>query len=161
MNDMSSTTKLIDVSPDVKIFAIITQPAHRPKAGTPTLVFLHYWGGSSRTWSLVTPPLSSHPTDALDFRGWGNSTGPGRADGYSITALADDVQAVIEALGLDSVVLVGLSIGRKSCPARRGPSRCVGSQGGNPHQSGSSDTAHSAAGDARTTDSCVRYRWVG
>jgi pimeloyl-ACP methyl ester carboxylesterase len=110
---MSSTTKLIDVSPDVNIFAVLTQPAHLPKAGIPTLVFLHYWGGSSRTWSLVTPLLSSYPTVALDFRGWGNSTGPDEADGYSISALADDVKTVIEALQLHSVVLVGLSMGAK------------------------------------------------
>lgn len=109
----SSVTKLIKVSPDVTISTVITQPAQPPALGTPTLVFLHFWGGSSRTWSLVAPLLSSYTTVALDFRGWGDSTGPDKADAYSMAALASDVEAVIKEMHLEAVILIGLSMGAK------------------------------------------------
>jgi pimeloyl-ACP methyl ester carboxylesterase len=32
--------------------------------GTPTLLFVHYWGGSSRTWSTVMDWLSPRTTAA-------------------------------------------------------------------------------------------------
>jgi len=41
---------------------------HRSGAG-PTLVFLHYWGGSARTWGLVTDRLTDRDILTLDFRG--------------------------------------------------------------------------------------------
>lgn len=40
-------------------------------AGDPALVFLHYWGGSSRTWQDVIDQLGGRPRSiALDQRGW-------------------------------------------------------------------------------------------
>ena len=42
-------------------------------SGDPALVFLHYWGGSSRTWKYVTAALAkSYRTVAIDHRGWGS-----------------------------------------------------------------------------------------
>ncbi|WP_408580536.1 alpha/beta fold hydrolase, partial [Burkholderia cenocepacia] len=65
--------------------------------GDVAVVFLHYWGGSSRTWSMVTDDLSNEfRTVATDHRGWGNSEAP--KAGYSISHLADDAQGVIEGL---------------------------------------------------------------
>ncbi len=46
---------------------------HRPGAG-PTLVFLHYWGGSARTWELVITRLTGRSTLSIDFRGWSRSS---------------------------------------------------------------------------------------
>ena len=49
---------------------------HVREKGTrgPALVFLHYYGGSSRTW---TPIIDALPADthtvAVDLRGWGQS----------------------------------------------------------------------------------------
>ena len=44
--------------------------------GDPALVFLHYWGGSSRTWQDVIDRLGGRPRSiALDQRGWGSSDG--------------------------------------------------------------------------------------
>ena len=38
----------------------------------PALVFLHYWGGTSRTWRKVTAELEGQfKTVAYDARGWG------------------------------------------------------------------------------------------
>jgi pimeloyl-ACP methyl ester carboxylesterase len=38
--------------------------------GEPTLVFLHYWGGTSRTWRQVTAELEGQfKTVAYDARG--------------------------------------------------------------------------------------------
>ena len=40
----------------------------------PALVFLHYWGGTGRTWGLVIRELADrHRCVAPDLRGWGGS----------------------------------------------------------------------------------------
>lgn len=76
------------------------------------LVFLHYWGGSSRTWRHVTQALTpTFRTIAVDQRGWGQSDKP--LEAYTLDALADDVQGMIESLGLDHYLLVGHSMGGK------------------------------------------------
>ncbi|XXT21128.1 alpha/beta fold hydrolase [Sorangium sp. So ce429] len=66
--------------------------------GDIALVFLHYWGGSSRTWAAVAEALSPrYRTVAIDHRGWGDSDAP--EEGYRIGDLADDAEAVIQVLG--------------------------------------------------------------
>ena len=81
-------------------------------SGELALVFLHYYGGSSRTWDGVASELSDrYRIVATDHRGWGNSDAP--ADGYRIADLAADAEGVIEALGLRRYVLVGHSMGGK------------------------------------------------
>jgi len=81
-------------------------------AGAPALVFLHYWGGSSHTWRHVIDALAlSHRTIALDQRGWGRS--PAATTGYALEDLANDAQAVINELDLESYILVGHSMGGK------------------------------------------------
>jgi pimeloyl-ACP methyl ester carboxylesterase len=80
--------------------------------GAPALVFLHYWGGSSRTWRHVTNALApAFRTVAIDQRGWGQSDKPDA--GYTLGRLADDAQALIERLALDRYILVGHSMGGK------------------------------------------------
>jgi len=81
-------------------------------SGNPALVFLHYYGGSTRTWHHVTSNLTPRlHTIAIDHRGWGKSDAP--ADGYGLTDLAADAEGVIAALSLQSYVLVGHSMGGK------------------------------------------------
>ncbi|TYL84460.1 alpha/beta hydrolase [Bradyrhizobium rifense] len=81
-------------------------------SGDVALVFLHYYGGSSRTWGKVISALpKSHRTFATDHRGWGESDAP--ASGYGLADLADDAQGVIEALELNRYVLIGHSMGGK------------------------------------------------
>ncbi len=80
--------------------------------GEPTLVFLHFYGGSSRTWQLVIDQLQArHRCIAYDHRGWGQSDKP--ATGYAIPELAADAAALIGQLGLNNYVLVGHSMGGK------------------------------------------------
>jgi pimeloyl-ACP methyl ester carboxylesterase len=76
------------------------------------LVFLHYYGGSSRTWKHVTASLaSSFHTFAIDHRGWGESDAPDT--GYALADLAADAEGVIAALNLRRYVLIGHSMGGK------------------------------------------------
>ncbi|MDE3240020.1 MAG: alpha/beta fold hydrolase [Paracoccaceae bacterium] len=87
---------------------------HVEEAGTgaPALVFLHYWGGSSRTWRHVIPALApAFRTIAVDQRGWGRSDKP--VAGYALSDLADDAETLIESLALDRYILVGHSMGGK------------------------------------------------
>lgn len=80
--------------------------------GDLALVFLHYWGGSVRTWRHVTAGLApSFRTIATDHRGWGESDAP--ADGYTLADMADDAAGVIATLDLGRYVLVGHSMGGK------------------------------------------------
>lgn len=80
--------------------------------GATALVFLHYWGGSSRTWRHVIHRLGpAFRTIAVDQRGWGLSDKP--AEGYTLAVLADDAQRLIESLDLDRYILVGHSMGGK------------------------------------------------
>ncbi|PKU22983.1 alpha/beta fold hydrolase [Telmatospirillum siberiense] len=80
--------------------------------GQPTLVFLHYWGGSTETWSDTIDHLSeNHRCIAFDFRGWGES-GKGLLD-YGLDALARDTLALIAQIGLTNYVLIGHSMGGK------------------------------------------------
>jgi pimeloyl-ACP methyl ester carboxylesterase len=67
-----------------------------------TLVFLHYFGGSARSWSALTPLLDV-PCVTLDLPGFGDAP-----------FVADAVVAVLERLeGIDDYLLVGHSMGGK------------------------------------------------
>jgi pimeloyl-ACP methyl ester carboxylesterase len=80
--------------------------------GRPAVVFLHYWGGSSRTWHPVIERLAaSARCVAIDHRGWGQSSAPPAR--YATGDLASDARAVIGALGLTEYILVGHSMGGK------------------------------------------------
>ncbi len=80
--------------------------------GTPSLIFLHYWGGSSRTWSQVIDALpGDYRTLAVDLRGWGASDAPD--EGYALADFADDVRHVVTERGLSNFVLIGHSMGGK------------------------------------------------
>jgi pimeloyl-ACP methyl ester carboxylesterase len=96
-------------------------------AGEPALVFLHYWGGSARTWHRVIERLGGRVRwVAIDQRGWGGSVA---TDGrYDLAALADDVESVVRALDLRRYVLVGHSMGGKVAQivAARRPRGLVG-----------------------------------
>ena len=81
--------------------------------GEPALLFLHYWGGSSRTWDLVIDRLQADfRCVAYDQRGWGESDKP--ETGYSMQDLANDAEALIRSLGLSRYVLIGHSMGGKA-----------------------------------------------
>jgi pimeloyl-ACP methyl ester carboxylesterase len=80
--------------------------------GDTALLFLHYWGGSSRTWAQVVQLLQKqYRCIAYDHRGWGDSDAT--ESGYHIEELADDAAALIQHLRLDQYALVGHSMGGK------------------------------------------------
>lgn len=106
---MTFQTRKFELHHDVTINAI----THTGLATKPTLIFLHYWGGSSRIWLPVMKRLSSYASIALDFRGWGDSTGPEDDGAYSMSLIASDVEAVINQMKLDNFVIAGLSMGGK------------------------------------------------
>jgi len=87
-------------------------PVYDHRRGTgPTLVFLHYWGGSARTWDLVTDRLAGRDVLTIDFRGWSRSSG--LVGPYTLRQLADDTLAVIADAHTTDYVLVGHSMGGK------------------------------------------------
>src|SRR5271170_7519667 len=95
--------------------------------GLPAIVFLHCWGGSTRTWDHVIAALASrYRTVAIDQRGWGASDHPD--NGYSLAEIADDTEGVIKALALERYILVGHSMGGKTAQflASRRPKGLVG-----------------------------------
>lgn len=109
-----TSSKLMKVSEDVTIELSLTIPADNTDQNIPSLIFLHFWGGSSRTFESVIEILSPfYPTIGISLRGWGASTGPDVAAAYKVTDFASDVESVIKQMELKSVVLVGHSMGGK------------------------------------------------
>ncbi|KAL6868805.1 hypothetical protein ACO1O0_000125 [Amphichorda felina] len=130
----TTTSEFVELRPDVKLHVVRSSPAtEKLTTGTtnvPTVVFLHFWGGSSSTWSPVNSLVASqYPTLALDFRGWGQSTGPEDKNAYSIAYLADDVEAVILHYHLQNIIIVGHSMGGKVAQAVAGRGSVVGLRG--------------------------------
>ena len=75
----------------------------------PPVVLLHALGETGESWSDVVPLLAgSYRAHAVDLRGHGRSDWSGP---YSIDGLADDVVALLDALGLDTAHVVGHSLG--------------------------------------------------
>lgn len=79
-------------------------------AGEPTLVFVHGWSCDARYWRAQVPHFSKkHRVVVLDLAGHGHS-GSARSK-YTMMAFGEDVQAVTEATGSLSVLLIGHSMG--------------------------------------------------
>jgi pimeloyl-ACP methyl ester carboxylesterase len=80
-------------------------PAGRP------IVLLHGITGHARTWDRLAPDLGhAFRVIALDQRGHGDSHPTADGD-YSTAAMAGDLGAVADALGLGTFTLLGLSMG--------------------------------------------------
>jgi pimeloyl-ACP methyl ester carboxylesterase len=77
----------------------------------PSFVLVHGLASNARMWDGVATRLSAagHPAITVDQRGHGRSSKP---DGpYDVTTVAEDLHAVIGALGLERPVLAGQSWG--------------------------------------------------
>ncbi len=82
----------------------------------PTLLFLHYFGGSGRSWFPVMQLLAPRGYCCLapDLRGFGESAaGANRARSYSLKTWSNDVIELARFLELKSYVLIGHSMGGK------------------------------------------------
>ncbi len=81
-------------------------------AGESALIFLHYFGGSGRTWDTVIERLApTHHCLAPDLRGFGQSAS--LSGGYSVSDYADDILELIQSRRLTRFKLVGHSMGGK------------------------------------------------
>ena len=83
---------------------------HQDMGDGPAIVFVSGWALSSQMWNYQTPVLLQQGFRCVtyDRRGHGRSDDPGR--GYDFDTLADDLAAVLEALDLQDVTLVGHSM---------------------------------------------------
>jgi pimeloyl-ACP methyl ester carboxylesterase len=91
----------------------------------PTLVFLHYWGGSIRTWRKVIAGLKeTYSTVAVNLPGWAGSTLPDQDANTTKLTITSQALSVLELLLSlpqkligNGIVLVGHSMGAKICMA--------------------------------------------
>ena len=80
-------------------------------SGSLPIVFVHGMVGHTGFWTAALAACADRRRSiALDLRGHGNSA-PSEAGDYSVQGCADDVLAVLDALGVDAGVLVGHSYG--------------------------------------------------
>ena len=95
--------------------------------GAPALVFVHGWAIDSRYWDAQVQVFAArHRVVTLDLAGHGRS-GKERKD-WTVAAFGQDVRAVVEALKLKKVVLIGHSMSGNVIleAARAMPGRVVG-----------------------------------
>lgn len=84
---------------------------HFAMAGSgPAILLVHGWLGSSHHWRRLMPLLANrHTVVAVDARGYGESDKP--YAGYDGRTIAADLLALIEALRLEQVIVVGHDMG--------------------------------------------------
>ncbi|HYL56394.1 MAG TPA: alpha/beta fold hydrolase [Gemmatimonadales bacterium] len=75
------------------------------------VVFVHGFPFDRTMWRHQLAALSRVRRIAFDLRGVGGSGAPPTVDGYSLGRYADDVIAVLDAVGVRDAVLCGLSMG--------------------------------------------------
>jgi len=75
----------------------------------PPVLFLHGFPLDRTIWRHQIDTLTGYRRIAVDLRGMGSSDAPDL--GYSMATYADDVAALIDALGEERVVVCGLSMG--------------------------------------------------
>jgi YbgC/YbaW family acyl-CoA thioester hydrolase len=78
--------------------------------GAPVL-FLHGFPFDRTMWRHQLAALSRVQRIAPDLRGVGGSTAPGSPDDYTLVRYADDLIALLDALGVGPVTVCGLSLG--------------------------------------------------
>lgn len=99
----------IDAAPGIRVSVADYDPG--PQARRATALFVHGWPVSHRMFEYQTDALPARGVRcvALDLRGFGASDKPWSGLGYD--AWADDLRAVVDALDLRDVTLVGFSMG--------------------------------------------------
>jgi len=77
----------------------------------PVVAFCEGLGYGRWMWRFQRERLDGYRTIAFDNRGTGESDAPEDPDAYSIAAFASDLEAVLDAEGVDSAHVVGASMG--------------------------------------------------
>jgi esterase len=78
-------------------------------AAAPPMVLLHGLTGHAHVWDHMAPQLGERfHLYALDQRGHGDS---GQAPSYTTREFVDDLEAIVQARGIERFVLMGLSMG--------------------------------------------------
>ena len=78
--------------------------------GSPPILALHGLASNARWWDLVAAPLSPRwRILAPDLRGHGRSDRP--ESGYSFAEVVDDLRGLVDAAGLDQLIVAGHSWG--------------------------------------------------
>jgi 2-succinyl-6-hydroxy-2,4-cyclohexadiene-1-carboxylate synthase len=81
-------------------------------AGTPTLVLVHGFTGSSHDFALVADDLAvDRRVVLIDQRGHGHSTKTGTLEGYTIDQLVADLAVFLDSVGNGPIDLLGHSMG--------------------------------------------------
>jgi len=96
--------------------------------GSLPVVFVHSLAGNTQQWSAQLSHIrTTRRAIALDLRGHGQSSSPENGD-YAIDAMAQDVQTVVDRLGIERFILVGHSMGGSVAGAYAGayPERVAG-----------------------------------
>jgi len=79
--------------------------------GALPVIFLHSLAGNTQQWSAQLSHIrTTRRAIALDLRGHGQSASP-ENDDYAIESMVEDVQTVVEQLGIERFILVGHSMG--------------------------------------------------
>lgn len=96
----------VKTNTNVKIYVEDLNPE-----GSKTILFIHGWPGDHSLFEYQFNELPKHGYRCIgiDCRGFGLSDKPW--DGYDYDTLADDVRAVIDAMGLQNITLSGHSTG--------------------------------------------------
>lgn len=85
---------------------------YREKGEGFPVVLVHGFTGNSRNWALTVPVLTRQfRTISVDLRGHGHSAKPVREEDYTLEAMADDVYALLQHLGVRECYLAGHSMG--------------------------------------------------
>ncbi|KAF2237387.1 alpha/beta-hydrolase [Viridothelium virens] len=90
-----------------------------PSASHPSLVFLHYYGGSPTTFAplLSQLHLQSFHKVLYHARGWSPSTGPADPTAYGISTMSADLSTILSHTGVADhsagFILIGHSMGAK------------------------------------------------
>ena len=96
----------VEVEPGVRLFVRDINPTAQH-----TVVFIHGWPVDHRMfeyqWNQL--PGLGFRCIGIDLRGFGKSDAPWH--GYDYSRLADDILAVVKAIGLRHFILVGFSVG--------------------------------------------------
>ena len=107
----------------------------RMGTGTPPLVLVHGFTGSSLDWFEAMPRLAGNrEVVAFDHRGHGDRPNTSDAATYTIEQLMADYEQLVEDQGLDRFHLLGHSMGgRRGSAVCSGPSRASSLAGADGH----------------------------